>query len=94
MTVAEIVSDVSAGGTQYLKKTLRMSARVWIDTATLKNNQGIALFTDNDNVIFYVIDPDVSDNLTQYAANSTYEFFCLSVRFPKTRQASSQSRQI
>ena len=73
MTVAEIVSDVSAG-TQYLKKTLRMSARVWIDTATLKNNQGIALFTDNDNVIFYVIDPDVSDNLTQYAANSTYEF--------------------
>ena len=74
MTVAEIVSDVSAGGTQYLKKTLRMSARVWIDTATLKNNQGIALFTDNDNVIFYVIDPDVSDNLTQYAANSTYEF--------------------
>ena len=74
VTVAEIVSDVSAGGTQYLKKTLRMSVRVWIDTATLKNNQGILLFTGNDNVIFYVIDPDESDNLTQYAANSTYEF--------------------
>ena len=74
VTVAEIVSDVSAGGTQYLKKTLRMSVRVWIDTATLKNNQGIVLFTGNDNVIFYVIDPDESDNLTQYAANSTYEF--------------------
>ena len=72
MTLAEIVSDVSAGGTQYLKNTVRMSARVWIDTSELGNNQGIVLFTDN--VIFYVIDPDVSDNLTQYTANSTYEF--------------------
>ena len=67
MTLAEIVSYVSAGGTQYLKNTVRMSVRVWIDTSELGNNQGIVLFTDNDNVIF-------SDNLTQYAANSTYGF--------------------
>ena len=74
MTVAAIVSDVATGGTQYLKSTVRINAQVGIDTATLGNNQGIVLLTDNDNVIFSVIDPDVSDNLTQYAANSTYEF--------------------
>ena len=74
VTVAAIVSDVATGGTQYLKSTVRINAQVWIDTATLGTNQGIVLLTDNDNVIFSVIDPDVSDNLTQYAANSTYEF--------------------
>ena len=74
MTLASIVSDVATGGTQYLKSTVRMSAQVWLDTITLGNNQGIVLLTDNDTVSFYVIDPDVSDNLTQYAANSTYEF--------------------
>ena len=74
VTLAAIVSDVATGGTQYLKSTVRMSAQVWLDTIKLGNNQGIVLLTDNDNVIFYVIDPDVSDNLTQYAANSTYEF--------------------
>ena len=74
VTVAAIVSDVATGGTQYLKSTVRINAQVWLDTITLGNNQGIVLLTDNDNVIFYVIDPDVSDNLTQYAANSTYEF--------------------
>ena len=74
VTVAAIVSDVATGGTQYLKSTVRMSAQVWLDTITLGNNQGIVLSTGNDTVSFYVIDPDKTDDLTQYAANSTYQF--------------------
>ena len=51
-----------------------MTARVLIDTITLKNNKGIVLFTDNEDVDFFVIDPDETDDLTQYTANSTYAF--------------------
>ena len=74
VTLASIVSDVATGGTQYLKSTVRMTAQVLIDTVTLKNSQGIVLATGNDSVSFYVIDPDKTDDLTQYAANSTYPF--------------------
>ena len=74
VTLAEIVSDVAGGGTLYLKQTVRMTARVFLDTATLGNEKGIVLFTDNEDVGFFVIDPDKTDDLTQYTANGTYAF--------------------
>ena len=68
------MADVATGGRGYLKSTIRVSATVLIDTVALKKNQGLVLQTGNDKVVFFLIDPDTSDDLTQYTANSTYEF--------------------
>ena len=74
VTIAEIVTDVANGGTGYLKSTIRVNATVLIDTVGLKNNQGLVLQTDNDKVVFFLIDPDSTDDLTQYNTNSTYAY--------------------
>ena len=74
VTIDEIVADVANGGTTYLKSTIRLSAVVLIDTVRLENTQGLVLQTDNDKVVFFLIDPDSTDDLTQYTANSTYEY--------------------
>ena len=74
VSIAEIVADVVTGGIGYLKSTIWISATVLIDTGALGNNQGLVLQTGNDKVTFFLIDPDTSDDLTQYTANSTYEF--------------------
>ena len=74
VTIAEIVADVASGGIGYLKSTIRVSAAVLLDTAALKNNQGLVLQTGNDKVVFFLIHPDTSDDLTQSTANSTYDF--------------------
>ena len=72
VSMTQIVTDVAAGGTRYLSKTVRMQAVVSFDL--LKEAGLISLSTNNASVSFSVIDIQNPEKLNKYTANISYFF--------------------
>jgi hypothetical protein len=72
VTLAEIVSDVAAGGQSYLWKTVRLEATVLSD-ATLAEGV-ISLVTGDAGVHFFIIDLSRPEKLDAYRSLLSYTF--------------------
>ena len=66
-TFDDIIADVAAGGTQYVGQTLEITAPVLANYVT-----SVILFTNNDNVTFYVKSSENPDLLDVLKDGKTY----------------------
>ena len=73
VTVNQVVSDVAAGGTKYIGKTIKVRAIVLIDNAGL-NNTGLALTTGNTDVVWAVVYTRDKTLLNSYRKGQSYTF--------------------
>ena len=73
VTVNQVVSDVAAGGTKYIGKTVKVRATVLIDNAGL-NNTGLALTTGNTDVVWAVVYTHDKTLLNSYRQGQSYTF--------------------
>ena len=64
----DIVTDAAAGGTKYVGQTVTITAAV-----RFKFETAVSLFTNNENVNFYVRSPDMPNKLNDFEEGRTYQ---------------------
>lgn len=73
VTVADIVSDVANGGTQYIGKTVTLTATVGVNL-TDTGQEAITLETNDEKINFFVTSFNETRSLASYEEGNSYTF--------------------
>ena len=73
-TLADIVTDATAGNKSYVGKIVTITASVDLVTSEFTNNDAITLITNNEDVVFYVGSRETPQRLANYEKGKSYAF--------------------
>jgi hypothetical protein len=73
VTVADIISDVANGGTQYIGETVTLTATVHANL-TDAGQEAITLLTNNEKINFFVTSFNETRSLANYEEGNSYTF--------------------